>query len=212
MATSVCRASILSAWRRRKMPSNHTQNPLQYPISSSFHTPRTYYQQSFLWNFVTALGPENPFKQSSAMSNILYRTSMSILESNLFKTDEKVSSPTAISSRPDSHLTFRLKGINKGSSKEEIEKLVKATLSVDEGTGVCIHSLAADPCQSDAMVATLSFQKLPEDFLSNKGKGEWCVPVPEHLHYAPNHHLFFDTKFHGFTPLHTCDEEDCQME
>ncbi|KAB2574757.1 hypothetical protein DBV05_g6531 [Lasiodiplodia theobromae] len=102
--------------------------------------------------------------------------------------------------------TFRLCGIPKGSSKEDVKGLVKRALKCTDDVDVQVCSLAEDPyLPDDAMMATLEFSATPEELDKLDKKSLHKVTIDDH-------DLEFDSKFMDFTALHTPANEDSTIE
>ncbi|KAF9640140.1 hypothetical protein BFW01_g11946 [Lasiodiplodia theobromae] len=117
----------------------------------------------------------------------------------------------------ESYTNFRLQGIpDDARTRRDVQELVQHTLGLGSQATVTIHSLASSPIDTTSRVATLSFQPIP-DTLHPKNPPEWRFPIPtppnvdEAMILRPRY-LIFDTHFHGLTPLHCKDDQDCTVD
>ena len=76
--------------------------------------------------------------------------------------------------------TFRVRGIPHSCKRNEIEKIVKAALGLEDGgPGLKVYSLAFNPYrQAEEKVATISFANLASHLSNDVNKDEWRFPLP----------------------------------
>ncbi|KAL1625230.1 hypothetical protein SLS54_003318 [Diplodia seriata] len=116
-----------------------------------------------------------------------------------------------------SYTNFRLRGIpNHARSRGDVRELVQQVLGLESQTTITVHSLASSPIEKNSAVATLSFESIP-DALPPKKFPEWRFPVPTPDNIDEDvilrtRYLFFDTHFHGLTPLHCKEDQECSVD
>lgn len=117
--------------------------------------------------------------------------------------------------------TYRVKGLPSGVSREEAVSILRSILDTDDHkTGPIVHSLGYAPFpfgRAVDMVATVTFQKLPQEFNTTPPREFRTVEDVEVTVSFRNSLvtiiLNFDTDFMGFTPLNDVkDDENHQIE
>lgn len=106
----------------------------------------------------------------------------------------------------DAEKTFRFRGIQGGTDRQGVERLVRENLRLKKEDLVLVHSLAANPLRPEEQVVTLSFDRIPET-LSNLPQDS-----QELQHSGTGGRLIFDTHFEGLTPLHSTKDDECDIE
>lgn len=95
---------------------------------------------------------------------------------------------------PADYKTFRMRGIPAGTTPEKLQTLVAEAVSCKDASAVRVRSLAVDASRPREMVATVTFESIPEKLLDECG--DWTIEAPRDIT------LVIDTHFHGCTTLH----------
>jgi hypothetical protein len=110
-------------------------------------------------------------------------------------------------------ITYRLRGIPHYRKVPGVESLVRRALELENDVQVQVQSLASSPYMQNGKIATLRLSRIPVCLSSDISRGEWLFDVPDDEQQGhPAISLVFDTHFRGFTPLHSEDDADCEIE
>jgi hypothetical protein len=110
-------------------------------------------------------------------------------------------------------ITYRLRGIPHYRKVPGVESLVRRALELENDVQVQVQSLASSPYMQNGKIATLRLSRIPVCLSSDISRGEWLFDVPDDEQQDhPVISLVFDTHFRGFTPLHSEDDADCEIE
>ncbi|KAL1625639.1 hypothetical protein SLS56_007223 [Neofusicoccum ribis] len=110
------------------------------------------------------------------------------------------------------YITYRLQGIPKGSSKDDVETFVRKAVHCGNDLNFRVKSLANDLSEPDRMVATLLFRSIPELLSGSSGAEQWHLEVPLDKSGKAEVVLQFDTHFYGCTTLYCPSKEDWKMD
>ncbi|OCK93158.1 uncharacterized protein K441DRAFT_697330 [Cenococcum geophilum 1.58] len=131
-------------------------------------------------------------------------------------TRQKETPPRSLGSK-DKLRTYRLRGIPGSFDLEQVKKLVKSVLSLDNSDEVAISSLAEDPCRESEKIATVELTKRPQ--ITCDGKDEWALLIPneqlqnnEENQRLNRKRMVLDTHFRGLTPLHSAKDSECSID
>lgn len=97
----------------------------------------------------------------------------------------------------------------------EIVDVVNSAVGCDAKIDIEVCSLASDPFRPAEKIATLESPNIPDEIYAKAAKDGWTLET-----YSRNsggglgrrNHMIMDTHFHGFTPLHSCEDADCTSE
>ena len=95
-----------------------------------------------------------------------------------------------------------------------MEILATSALNLEDDIIVKAYSLADSPHPQQGKIAILEFSKTPSRLFPNDFQDEWRfdnIRGYEQEHNA-DISLVFDTHFRGFTPLHSENDIDCEVE
>lgn len=108
-------------------------------------------------------------------------------------------------------LTYRLQGIPRAYNRHDTQDLACRLLSVDKSK-VSIRSLALHPLKCDSKIATLSLLETPATIAPRPKTSVWSFREPDPIIAGKFLDFTLDTHFHGFTPLHDGEDEQCNTE
>lgn len=100
-----------------------------------------------------------------------------------------------------STIVFRVQGVNRGATRNELEQALTAAFTLDERAGMIVISrctLVPDPTD-DTLVALVAFKPQPPRFLRECGSEMADVTLNDTV--AGD--LCFDRDFYGLTQLYT---------
>lgn len=106
----------------------------------------------------------------------------------------------------DTDLAYRLQGLPSSLDKDDIIQCVKQGLNLDPDCSVKIRSISPDALDSSQQVVTLGFNKKPKA-LEKDNFHLFTAELDDGEKY-----LSVDTRFDGFTPLHSVKDEESTLE
>lgn len=114
----------------------------------------------------------------------------------------------------DKKTAYRLRGLPSTCDLRAVEILATRVLNLENDIIVKVCSLADSPYPRQGKIAILEFSKTPSCLFRHDVRDEWCfnnIPGYEKEHNA-DISLIFDTHFRGFTPLHSENDINCEVE
>ncbi|KAH7051368.1 hypothetical protein B0J12DRAFT_84762 [Macrophomina phaseolina] len=108
-------------------------------------------------------------------------------------------------------IAYRLQGVPDGYDRNNVRDLVCRLLRLDN-KDVVVRSLAQHPSKEGEKVATLSFLANPTVLGHHERPTQWMFEEYDVEDGGTRIVLTLDTHFHGFTPLHGSDDDECDVD